>query len=80
MGGDQVRAAPNPWDAPADVEARRLGFRSDYEMRFVLALRSYADGDSSLLDEFEASCPVLDGMRRGVLRGNTVRVYKAAHG
>ena len=59
---------PNPYDTPAEKDARKEGYASDYQMRFSKAIKAHMAGDSSLLDEFEAQDPVLQARRNGSLR------------
>lgn len=52
-------------ESPADLDARKEGYRSDYHRRHSLAIKAYMAGDSSLIDEFESRDPVVQSRRRG---------------
>jgi len=57
-----------PYDQPKEKAAYAEGYRSDYQMRFSKAIEAHRLGDSSLLDEFEASDPILQARKSGSLR------------
>lgn len=59
------------WVSPGEQKnymAQKAGYASDYQLRFSKAIDAHRMGDSSLLDEFEATDPILQARRRGSLR------------
>lgn len=52
----------------SDYLARKQGYQSEHQMKFSRAIQAHQAGDSSLLDEFEATDPILQSRKRGSLR------------
>lgn len=68
------RSYPSPYaESPADIASRKEGYRSDYHRRHSQAIKAYMEGDSTLLDEFEATDPMTQAARsRSVHFGRAV--------